>query len=289
MGSWREVGVAIRERHTHFAESAQGVASDGARWLVVSNRSHAMLMRKLTNPRAVFGYYRNVRAVGVYALDGTKQREIAPSAEVWAELVDRNKRQGRKQAIHLGAPCWARDALLVPTQRPSGVWVLTDGLTRQEWWPDPTPVRPERWSWVDHEPGSGLLYTSLHWQPRELQATEWGTLRRVPEADLRLGAASAVLDRVQGGAFLPDGEILLSSSNGRGQVFRYPAGGGDCLEVFEPGDFSEMEGLTVRPLVVQGRPADVHILDAGTHYVPFARWGDWFTVRSYSSDGSGGR
>jgi hypothetical protein len=28
-----------------------------------------------------------------------------------------------------------------------------------------------------------------------------------------------------------------------------------------------------------------HILDAGTHYWPFIRWGDNFTVRSYAVGG----
>jgi hypothetical protein len=279
--AWHEVGVAVGERHTHFAESAQGVATDGQRWFVVSNRSHAMLMRKLTNPKAIFGYYSNTRRVGVYALDGAKQREIAPDPDVWAELVDRNKRQGRKPAIHLGAPCWARGTLLVPTQRPSGVWAISHDLTQQTWWPDPAPTRPERFSWIDHEPGNGLLYTSLHWHPAELQALEWGSLRRVPAADIVLGEAPVRLDRVQGGAFTEHGRILLSSSNDRGQIFCYARDGGECIEVLDLRDFREMEGLAVRRVLVAGEPADVHILDAGTHYWPFAKWGDWFAVRSY--------
>lgn len=278
---WQEVGVAIREIHSDFAESAQGVATDGQRWFVVSNRATDALMRKITDPLAMLQPYRNSRRIGVYALNGSKVSEVGPDPAIWAELVERNKRSHRKQRIHLGAPCWARGHLLVPTQRPSGVWVLAEDLTRQDWWPDPTPVRPERWSWVDQRPETGLLYTSLHWHPAELQAVEWKTLRRVPSADIQLGPAPLRLDRLQGGAFTDDGRVLLSSSNDGGQVFGFRTDDGECLGVHEFGDYQEMEGLTVRRCLVGGQVADVHVLDAGTHYWPFVSWGDWFSVRSY--------
>jgi hypothetical protein len=273
--------VAVQEVHSDFAESAQGVATDGRRWFVVSNRATDALMRKMTDPLALLQPYRNSRRIGVYAHDGAKLSEIGPDPELWAELVARNKRSHRRQRVHLGAPCWAQGHLLVPTQRPSGVWVLAEDLTRQDWWPDPAPVRPERWSWLDQRPETGLLYTSLHWHPSELQALEWQTLRRVPEADIRLGAAPVRLDRVQGGAFTDDGRVLLSSSNGGGQVFSFAASDGALVEVLEFGTFHEMEGLAVRRCRVGGELADVHVLDAGTHYWPFLSWGDWFSVRSY--------
>jgi hypothetical protein len=285
-GDWRETAVGVREIRTDFAESAQGVATDGHRWFVVSNREIAGLMRQVTDPLSLLDPYRNCRRVGVYAPDGTKEREVGPDPDIWSELVRRNReaarKAGKKQAIHLGAPGWARDALLVPTQRPSGVWVLYDDLSRQEWWPDPAPVRPERFSWIALGPDSGLLYTSLHWAPRELQALEWQTLRRVPDRDITLGAATPKLDRVQGGAFTPAGRVLLTSSNAGGQVFCYSASDGRSQGVLELGRFHEMEGIAVHALEVAGQRAEVHILDAGTDYWPFVRWGDSFAVRSYA-------
>lgn len=281
LDGWREVGVAVQEIHTDFAESAQGVATDGTRWFVVSNRAVAGLMRKITAPASVFGRYRNTRRVGVFGPDGQKLREVAPDEAVWAELVRRNRAAAKERPIHLGAPAWVRDTLLVPTQKPSGIWVLTDDLTRQDWWPDPAPHRPELWSWVDLHPASGLVYTSLHWRPRHLQALEWQTLRRVPDADIALGPSDPELDRVQGGAFVDD-RVVLTSSAGGGRVYAYDHAG-TWLGVRHFGDYVEMEGIAVHAREVAGVDAHVHILDAGTHYWPFVKWGDNFAIRSYAT------
>lgn len=286
---WREVGAAVQERHTDFAESAQGMATDGERWYVVSNRAVVGAMRKVTAPHTLFGRYRNERRIGVYRLDGHKEREVAPAPDIWAELVRRNRPLGRAHAIHLGDPTWADRSggcLLVPTQRPSGVWVLSDGLTRQEWWPDPAPQRPELWSWVDRHPENGLLYTSVHWRPDRLVAREWHTLRPVPDADIPLGPGehsdpALVLDRVQGGAFTDDGTVLLTSSQAGGQVWAHATSDGSSRGVLELGDFHELEGIVVRTCSVAGARADVHLLAADTDYLPFLRWGDSFRVRSY--------
>lgn len=279
---WGESVVHLRERHSDFAESAQGVATDGEQWYVVSNRSVAGLMRKITNPTSVLNRYRNTRRVGVYDLRGAKVSEVAPAQEIWAELVARNRASGRKQEIHLGAPCWTDGVLLVPTQRPSGVWLLSDHLRVQDWWPDPAPVRPERFSWVDLRPSNGLLYTTLHWHPGVVEALEWRTLNRVPEADIRLGTAALRLDRVQGGAFTPNERILLSTSQSGGQVFCYSARTGASQGVLHIGTHHELEGIAVRSVEVQGRAAQVHLLSAETDYLPFVRWGDSFAIHSYS-------
>jgi hypothetical protein len=288
LDGWREVGVPVQEIHTDFAESAQGVATDGERWFILSNRAVVGLMRKISAPAAIFGRNRNTRRVGVYDAGGTKLKEIAPDEHIWAELVRRNMGAVAEEAIHFGAPAWARDTLLVPTQRPSGVWVLADDLTRQDWWPDPLPEWPERYSWIDLEPRSGLLFTSLHRHPRQLQALEWETLRRVAAADVTLELTDPALDRVQGGAFTGD-RVVLTSSTGRGQVFSHSAIDGRCLGVREFSDYVEMEGIAIRTCRVGGQDADVHILDAGTHYWPFIRWGDNFSVRSYAVGGQEGR
>jgi hypothetical protein len=280
LDSWREVGVAVRETHTDFAESAQGVATDGTRWFVVSNRAVAGLMRKITAPASLFGRYRNTRRVGVFDSEGRKLREIAPDEVVWTELVRRNRAVAKARPIHLGAPAWVRDTLLVPTQKPSGVWALSDDLRRQDWWADPAPEWPERYSWIDLRPESGLLYTSLHWRPGRVQALEWGTLARIPAADIVLRPSDPALDRVQGGAFVDDRLVLTSSAAG-GLAYAYAADG-EWLGVRRFGDYVELEGITVHARQVAGRPARIHILDAGTHYWPFVKWGDHFTVRSYS-------
>jgi hypothetical protein len=280
LDGWREVGVPVRETHTDFAESAQGVATDGRRWFVVSNRAVVGIMRKISAPASIFGRNRNTRRVGVYDADGVKLREIAPEDGIWTELVRRNEAVVDEHAIHFGAPAWVRDTLLVPTQRPSGVWVLADDLTRQDWWADPLPERPERYSWIDLEPRRGLLYTSLHRHPRQLQALEWETLRRAASADVALELTQPSLDRVQGGAFVAD-RVVLTSSSGRGRVFSHSMQDGRALGVREFTDYAEMEGIAIRAHGVAGQQADVHILDAGTHYWPFIRWGDVFSVRSY--------
>lgn len=284
LDGWREVGVPVQEIHTDFAESAQGVATDGRRWFVVSNRAVVGIMRKISAPTAIFGRNRNTRRVGVYDADGTKLQEISPEDAIWAELVRRNRAVVGEPAVHFGAPAWVRDTLLVPTQRPTGVWVLADNLSRQDWWPDPLPEWPERYSWIDLQPASGLLFTSLHQHPRQLQALEWGTLRRVAAADVTLELTEPVLDRVQGGAFAGD-RVVLTSSSGRGQAFCYSAIDGRALGVREFSDYVEMEGIAICTCRVAGEDADVHILDAGTHYWPFIRWGDNFTVRSYAVGG----
>lgn len=280
LDSWQEVGVAVQEIHTDFAESAQGVATDGSRWFIVSNRAVAGLMRKITAPASLFGRYRNTRRVGVFDADGRKLREVAPDEAVWTELVRRNRSMTTQRPIHLGAPAWVRDTLLVPTQKPSGVWVLADDLNRQDWWADPAPEWPERYSWIDEHPETGLLYTSLHWRPGRVQALEWQTLTRIPNADIVLSASDPALDRVQGGAFV-DGRVVLTSSDGGGRVYAYAADG-KWLGVRQFGDYFELEGVAVHSRPVAGRDARIHILDAGTHYWPFVKWGDHFAVRSYS-------
>jgi hypothetical protein len=284
LDGWRQVGVPVQEVHTDFAESAQGVATDGRRWFVVSNRAVVGIVRKITAPASIFGRNRNTRRVGVYDAEGIKLQEIAPEEDIWSELVRRNQAVVGEHAIHFGAPTWARDRLLVPTQRPSGVWVLADNLTRQDWWPDPLPEWPERYSWIDLDPASGLLFTSLHHHPRQLQAVEWKTLRRAAAADVTLELTEPALDRVQGGAFTGD-RVVLTSSTGHGRVFCHSAVDGRSLGVREFADYTEMEGIAIRPSRVAGQDADVHILDAGTHYWPFIRWGDNFTVRSYAVGG----
>jgi hypothetical protein len=281
LDGWREVGVSVQEIHTDFAESAQGVATDGERWFVVSNRAVVGIMRKISAPTSIFGRNRNTRRVGVYDVGGTKAHEIAPEEAIWTELVRRNRVVVGGHAIHFGAPTWVRDTLLVPTQRPSGVWILADNLTRQDWWPDPLPEWPERYSWIDQEPASGLLFTSLYRHPRQLQALEWGTLRRAAAADVTLELTEPPLDRVQGGAFTGD-RVVLTSSSGRGRVSCHSSVDGRSLGVREFTDYAEMEGIAIRTCRVGGQDADIHILDAGTHYWPFIRWGDNFSVRSYA-------
>jgi hypothetical protein len=283
LDSWREVGVAVREVRTPFAESAQGVATDGDRWFVVSNRATVGLMRKFTAPSAIFDRARNSRRVGVYDLAGAKTSEVAPEEGIWRDLVRLNRAQGHAEAIHFGAPAWVLGSLLVPTQRPAGIWVLSDRLARQDWWPDPSPGKPEHFSWVNLEPSSGLLYTSLHRNPEHLQALEWQSLRRVPQADIPLAASTPTLDRVQGGAFAGGGRVVLTSSNAGGQAFCYSTADGRCLGIRQFGDFHELEGLALAPVRVGGELAEIHVLDAFTHYVPFVRWGDSFTVRSFGA------
>jgi hypothetical protein len=48
------------------------------------------------------------------------------------------------------------------------------------------------------------------------------------------------------------------------------------------GDYVEMEGVAVHARPVAGADALIHILDAGTHYWPFVKWGDNFAIRSYA-------
>src|ERR1700753_2114659 len=99
LGRWSGPIVQWGERHTDFAESAQGVATDGRHWYVVSNRSLAGLMRRATHPLAGRDRYANLRRVGVYDLAGRKLTEVVPAQPVWAELVRRNRAQGWKQEI----------------------------------------------------------------------------------------------------------------------------------------------------------------------------------------------
>ncbi len=156
---WRNVGTALEEEDTSFAESTQGVATDGRRWFVVSNRQD--------HPQ-----------VHVYALGGELQDELRPASALLAMLHDRHDQLHTDEDLHFGAPTWARETLLVPTQRPDGIWVISNDLRDQDWWADPSPAA--RFSWVALEPGSGLLYTSRFDTPSDIEAVEWETLRRRP-------------------------------------------------------------------------------------------------------------
>jgi hypothetical protein len=280
MASWRFVGVAFSEGST-FASSAQGVASDGRQWLVVSNRGED------SND--------DTRRVGVYDEGGHRLRQISPTEEIWANLVDLNEHWDGEDKVHVGPPAWVAGVLLVPVQQPDGVWVLTDSLQHQDWWPDPHPLKPKRYSWIAHDPGTGLLYTSVYDNPTVLEALEWATLQRRPEFNIELGPGPPPelvvsndlpptietvpqdVDQVQGAVFTAHGRVLLAC-NGPKAVYCYSALNGHYFGRMMLSGYHEVEGLTLQAATVDGTPTSVHVLDEGTDFGPLHS----FDVNSYA-------
>lgn len=270
---WEFIGNALSKPDDSLAPSAQGVATDGERWFVGSNRNR------------IFPTF-SPGAIGVYAFDGRKLAEVEPSSAVLTEIGRLAKDWPSDADLHFGPPFWTNGTLLVPVQRPDGVWVLTDSLSRQDWWPDPAPE--SLYSWIALEPGSGLLYSSVFERPEKLAALRWRTLERVPEADIRLDTGEPFIDHVQGGVFTHSGRVLLACNDPPLLVCVSALTGHRFGSLQLRSIVDEVEGLTIAAVPVQDRSghrriAHIHILDAVTNNVPILDDDDDFYVRSYAA------
>jgi hypothetical protein len=161
VASWAYVGDAISDGGD-FGAGVQGMISDASRWYVVSNEHEDN---------------GNDARVRVYPFGGPSTTDVGPDDALWAEWW--KLRSNTDAEPHLGAPALVDGALLVPTQNPDGVWILTDELQHQEWWPDPTPSH--LFPWIAWDPNSGLLFSSPTTTDR-LEALEWQTLKRLDAA-----------------------------------------------------------------------------------------------------------
>lgn len=273
VSSWEFIGNALSKPGDSLAPSAQGVATDGERWFVGTNRNRIY-------PTFSPG------AIGVYAFDGRKLAEVEPSSAVLTEISRLAEDWPGEADLHFGPPFWTNGTLLVPVQRPDGVWVLTDSLSQQEWWPDPAPEN--LYSWLALEPGSGLLYSSVFDRPHKLAALRWRTLERVPEADIPLDRWEPFIDHVQGGVFTPSGRVLLACNDPPLLICVSALTGHRFGSLQLRSIAEEVEGLTIVAVPVHDgrghrRIADVHILDAVTNNVPILDDDDDFYVRGYAA------
>jgi hypothetical protein len=273
VSSWEFIGNALSKPGDSLAPSAQGVATDGERWFVGTNRNRIY-------PTFSPG------AIGVYAFDGRKLAEVEPSSAVLTEISRLAEDWPGEADLHFGPPFWTNGTLLVPVQRPDGVWVLTDSLSQQEWWPDPAPEN--LYSWLALEPGSGPLYSSVFDRPHKLAALRWRTLERVPEADIPLDRWEPFIDHVQGGVFTPSGRVLLACNDPPLLICVSALTGHRFGSLQLRSIAEEVEGLTIVAVPVHDvrghrRIADVHILDAVTNNVPILDDDDDFYVRGYAA------
>jgi hypothetical protein len=245
------------------------VATDGHQWFVGSNCRFGV-------PPLRAG------AVGVYGLDGSRVQMITPSDEtiraISAFVED------YPGDVHFGPPCWVDGTLLVPVQRPDGVWVLSNGLSKQEWWP--APMSEGLYSWLAVEPGSGRLYTSMFDKPTSVVALAWQTLEHV-DTDIARGASQIAIDHVQGGAFTPNGRLLLSC-NDPPLLVCVSALNGHVFGALHLSDVEgEVEGLTIFTLTVPNSHGhrgncQVHVVDGVTNNIPIVDDTDEFYIRSYA-------
>jgi hypothetical protein len=226
---WRKVGVAFTSENTPHSEEAQGIATDGASWYLVSNGSKTI---RMMNDRG-----------GLIA-------EVAIP-------------QG-KQGAHVGAPGYYDGWVYVPVQRPFGVWKVTADLSRAQWWP--LTVDGDQFPWCGVNPLNGRLYTSLSnaRNGRGLFAYDRLTMERRPEDDIQLGPSPIPLESIQGGMFTPRGRVLLCGSFPN-RVHCFSALTGHCFGSQDLGDFgsswSEIESVAVRPWQFGGTAATVHLLE----------------------------
>lgn len=227
-----------------------GVTTDGSTWLVTSNR----------DPPAPHGPLADVTP------------EVAPTLFPGVFEVDdagnvlAHRYIHRSMAGHVGDLDLHAGLVYVALEKPNQLWVLDRHLAPvQQRRPIETP--DGHFAWCAIHPWNGLLYTSAWEGADTLYAYNASTVERVQGADISL---DRVANRVQGGAFSPDGRVYLACDEKGGRakpgVHAYSAATGSYLghlpvEVHHGvPKFEEIEGIGYGPRVLDGREYLIHVV-----------------------------
>jgi hypothetical protein len=270
VAAWSEVGHAFGSYNNDDSDNAQGMATDGQHWFLISNNSKRAVM---------------------FDNGSNRLRTIEPGAILWQLLRD-DQYQGVKppspsdpdyfnavtayydwgpgsDSPHFGAGSYYNGSLYIPVQNPMGVWrVVVDG--GEQYWhsaPKPPPDgNTNMFPWCAIYPVNGLLYTSNYDSPTVLYAYSVpnGTalLEYTPKENIHLpGPYPLPLDGVQGGTFTQHGRVILVRYSFEA-VFCFSALNGFCLGAQQLDGYSETEAVVVRKWPFDGAVAYVHILES---------------------------
>ncbi len=182
IGEWLVVGRSYGE-NVEWSEEAQGVASDGIRWYLVSNA--------------------NDEREGLYVLEMSSMDVVAKLAPPYDP-----------EAYHSGAPCVRNGQVLVPVQGPSrGVWVTDTALSGSRLVVADQLPEPDMFAWCDVNLHNGLVYTANFDNPSRLLAYELTAsgLSYRPDSNIPLvPAPDGSTTRVQGACFTPNFKWLAA-------------------------------------------------------------------------------
>ncbi len=224
VGSWTKTGVAFSSENTAWSEEAQGMATGGVAWYLVSNGEKTLRKR----------------------LNGSWVGSVSIP---WGVAGG-----------HVGAPGVYDGWVYVPVQGPHGVWKIRTDLTSPQWFPINNNGQ-DMLPWCAVNPLNGRLYTSLYPTPTSLMAFDRLTLQRRPEDDIALKPGPLHLDKVQGAVFTPNGRVILVRWSFNA-VFCFSALTGHCFGAKEISGMSEFESVAVRDWTYgNGAKASVHILE----------------------------
>lgn len=246
--SWAKREVEHSNRG--WTGQCNGITTDGLTWLVTSNRNpppRTGPLAHLTPERAPTLF------PGVF--------EVDDAGDVIAfRHID------RLMAGHVGDLDLHGDRIYVALEKPNQLWVLDRDLI-----PVQQPRRIEttdgHFAWCAIHPWNGLLYTSTWEGADRLFAHDPATAEAVPGADIAL---NHVVDRVQGGAFSPDGRVYLACDEkgtaAEAGVHAYSSATGTYLghlpvEVHHGAPkFEEIEGVGYGPRVLGAREYLLHVV-----------------------------
>ncbi|MCL1971905.1 MAG: hypothetical protein FWG57_02810 [Endomicrobia bacterium] len=241
VNDWNRVGVSFKQENNSYSEEAQGVTTDGEMWFLSSSAG---------------GDDNNKRKISKYDLKSNRLGEIKLPENLW------------KKKAHIGAPGYFDGWLYVPIQKSKngwGVWKIKPNFSEHKFLPG--EEGDDRFSWCDVNPLNGRLYTSEYSEKdKKLFAYDIETLTRRPEDDIQLGSTPIHFDEIQGGVFTIRGRLIISRSKGSSNgIFCFSAVTGHCFGGKYLGKFgsawSELEGVTVRSLQLNGTPIHVHVLE----------------------------
>lgn len=241
-GSLRTVGRALRnprmsewvKREKEYANrdwtaACQGVATDRTGWYFTSNDD---------------GF------PGVYRLSNTMS------------VLDKRSIP-RSTAGHVGDVDYYGGRVYVALENPTKIAVFDRVLNPQSTHAVSTP--DGHFSWCAVNPWNGVLYTSAWNNATALYAFDRNTGARRTQDDIAL---NGVVDRVQGGAFSPNGRIYLASDDKSGKAgihaFGLPMGrwlGFVAIEIHQGfPKYEETEGIGFGLMHTLGHPTVVHLV-----------------------------
>jgi hypothetical protein len=243
VADWVEIGVAFWSENTADAREAQGIATDGEQWILVSNGS---------------------KRIAMYDANGNQTLTVSPTSTIWDAMWNdfgRPDRDDDAWSPHLGAGCYLDGSIYVPIQNPMGLWRVNLATGAQTWRPAHDPPRDNMFPWCAVHPVTGLLYTSNADAPFELNAYDRETLDYRPNENIRLGASPVALDAVQGAVFTKRGRVILVCGNDLEAVFCYSALNGHLFGLKGLDEYSETEAVIVRAWKLNGVWTQVQILE----------------------------
>lgn len=280
----RPLGLARWSKHERefsnrgWTNECNGVATDGTSWFFTSNQEPARPVTATAFPTGA------ASARLAPWLTATQQPGVFQTEA--DGRVARHHHIERSLAGHVGDLDLFEGRLYVALEKPTGLMVLDADLNRLDYRRIHTPDG-HTFAWCSIHPWNGLLYTCDWVGAATAYAFDRTTAERRRDADISL---SRTIDRVQGGAFSPTGQLFLGTDDeAHAGVHAYSASTGAHLdhlpvEVHHGAPkFEEVEGMCFGPRRLGGAERVIHVVLLDMD--PIATGDDIF-LKSYGSSPS---